>query len=818
METLLQDIRYGLRMLRKNPGFTIVAALSLALGIGANVAIFSVLNAVLIRMLPVRAPERLVVLSANNLSFSYPLYRELRNHAQTLEGLVAFRTSSVGLSDEAGADRITAAIVSGNYFSVLGVQSALGSLITPEDDSKPQSGGPRGPVVVLNYSFWLRRFGADPAVLGKKLLLNGNPFTIVGVAAPGFAGTEVGSAPDVFAPMMLQSELMPELKNQLEARRSVWLRVMGRLKPKASVRQAEAELTVLLQQFNQEDAPRVADPERRRRLLSQTVTLLPGGTGISGLRKKFTESLMVLFAVVTAVLLIACSNVATLLLARCARRRHEIAIRLALGASRGRLMAQLLTESLILAILGCLIGLSFGRWARDLVLAFIPQLNALDVSIDSGVLAFTLLLAAGTAAFFGIMPAWQTTKPALVPELKHTSLAFGLQRCTMHKGFVAMQVALCLLLLTGAALFSRTLLNLQMLDPGFSREEVVLVPVDPRMSGGYTAERTRAFYEELLERIRALPGVRTASMADADPLGNHTGSDIFAEGYQPRGDEPSLSPGRSVITSDYFRTMGIPLLLGRDFDTRDRPASPKVAIINQTFARHYFGAESPLGKRLGQSRDRFDIEIVGVVKDSKYGGLREEPQRMVYLPSSQGVLFGGMVLHVKGSTDAGSLIGAIRKQVAELDRNVPIFNAHVLEDDIERSLTRERLVATLSGLFGMLALMLSAVGFYGVMAYAVGQRTREIGIRMALGATREKVLRSVLGEAAVLVIVGVCVGAPIAFAASRLTASMLYGVSPTDAISMASAVVLLGLVGLASAWIPARRASQVDPMVALRYE
>ena len=817
METLLQDIRYGLRMLRKSPGFTIVATLSLALGIGANVAIFSVLNAVLIRMLPVKAPEQLVVLSANNLSFSYPLYRELRDHAQTLEGLVAFRTSSMGLSDEAGAERITGAIVSGNYFSVLGVRSALGGLITPADDSKPDAGGPRGPVVVLSHGFWVRRFGADPAVLGKKLLLNSHPFTVIGVAGPGFTGTEVGSAPEVFAPMMMQSELMPELQNQLEARRSVWLRVMGRLKRDVNVRQAEAELTVLLQQFNREDAPRIADPERRRRLLSQTMTLFPGSTGISGLRRRFTQPLMVLLAVVVVVLLVACSNVATLLLARCTRRGQEIALRLALGASRRRLISQLLTESLILAVMGALLGLAFGSWARDLVLRFIPQANNLDVSIDSGVLAFLLVLAAGTAVLFGIMPAWQTTKPALVPELKHTNLASGMHGFTMHKAFVAIQVALCLLLLTGAALFSRTLLNLETLDVGFSREEVVLVPVDPRMSG-YTSERTRAFYEQLLERIRALPGTRTASMADADPLANHTGSDMFAEGYQPRSDEPSQSPGKSVITSDYFHTMGIPLLLGRDFDSRDRPTSPKVAIINQTFAQHYFGAESPLGKHLGMSRDRFDIEIVGVVKDSKYGGLREEAQRMVYLPFSQGLLFGGMVLHVKASTDAVSLVGVIRKQVAEVDRNVPIFNAHVLQDDIERSLTQERMVATLSGLFGTLALMLSAVGLYGVMAYAVGQRTREIGIRMALGATTSKVLWSVLQEAGLLVILGVCVGVPVAIAASRLVASMLYGVSATDPVSMTSAAALLGAVGLLSAWIPARRASKVDPMVALRYE
>ena len=829
MENFSRDLRYGLRGLAKSPGFTVVAALSLALGIGANTAIFSVLDAVLLRLLAARAPEQLVSVNTAfsvrgemryNQSFSYPVYRALRDGAQSAQ-VIAFRTLPMSLSVNGATERITGAIISGNYFSTLGVEPAIGAMIGAEDDQKPGSGGPRGPVAVLSYGLWRRRFGGDPSVLGRSITINGQPFTVAGVAARGFTGTEVGQTPDVFAPMMLQSVLMPGNTGALNAPRNAWLRIMGRLGPLTSTQQAEAELSVVLQRFNQELLSGMGElsPARRRSWLEQGITLLPAGSGIAtGLRRQFSKPLYILMAVVGLVLLIACANIANLLLARATGRQREIAIRLALGATRRRLVSQLMVESAILAMVGAGIGALLSRWIRDLLLRFLPQAEGIRVALDLRVLGFTLLLAMLTGVLFGLAPALQATRPAVMTGLKGELARLGRGRFSLRQALVVLQVSVSLLLLVGAGLFVRSLQSIQSIDPGFEREKILLASVEPALNG-YKPDQTVLFYDRLLDRVSALPNVRAVSLADCDPLGNHTGNDIFVEGYQPRADEPQDSPSITRIAPGYFSAMGISLLLGRDFELRDSRNGPKVMIVNETFARHYLPDRNPIGARVGFSRNKFDVEIVGVVRDSKYASLREPATRMMYTPLFQSsYLLGQTVLHVRSAGSPASLIALVRDRVRALDSNLPVFNIHTVEERVDQSLTQEKLLATLSGLFGGLALALAAVGLYGVMAYAVGQRTREIGIRMALGADRGVILTQVLREAGVMTLGGILLGLPMAYGLTKLVSSLLYGIRPTDPAAVCGAVVALVIAAMIAAWIPARRATRVDPLVALRCE
>ncbi|HXB74345.1 MAG TPA: ABC transporter permease [Candidatus Acidoferrales bacterium] len=824
-----QDLRYALRTLRWNPGFAAVAVLALALGVGANAAIYSILDAVYLRLLPVEKPERLVVFTTQftlakelryNQSFSYPLYREVRDRTQSLEGAIAYRSLIMNAGINGSTERITGAMVSGNYFSVLGVQPVAGTLVGPEDDLKPGSGGARGPVAVLSYAYWNRRFGGDAGVIGTRIDLNGAPFTIVGVARDGFSGTEVGQAPDVFGPMMMESLLNPTNPNGLDAPRNVWLRIMGRLKQATRVPQAEAELSLLLQRFYQRYYLQGSDvpPARRRALMEQRVTLLPGSTGTSGLRKKFSQPLTILMAVAGFVLLIACANVASLLLTRAAGRQREIAIRLALGATRGRLVCQLLVESMILAMAGSTLGLLISRWVRDLILRFLPQAADVSVALDQQVFGFCLLLGVATGLLFGLVPALQATRPSVAPALKgvgHSGL--GPARLNLRQGLVVLQVALSVLLLTGAGLFVRSLGNLESIDPGFARQNVLLLAVDPSLKS-YPPAQAKAFYERLLAHAKTLPGVIRAAMADSSPLGNNTNNTTYVEGYQPRSDEPALDPNVSVITPEYFQTMGVRLLMGREFDARDTATAPQVAVINETFARHYFPGQNPLGRRLGFNKDRYDVEIVGVVKDAKYGNLREASTRMLYGPLTQRRLWGHMVLHLRTAGEVAPLVAAVRSYVRELDKDLPVFDVQTVQQEVDRSLNQDKLIATLSGMFSILALVLSAIGLYGVMSYAVSRRVREIGIRMALGAEAGKIVGLVLKEAALLVTAGVLVGLPAAYAAARIVSGLLYGVNPADPASALLATAALGLVAMAAAWIPARRAARVSPTVALRCE
>ena len=810
----LRDARYGGRALFASPGFTATVVLSLALGIGANTAIFSILHALVLRSLPVSDPERLVVVTRNQVSTPYPLFRYFRERSQTLVGVLAFRTAPMRLEVDGVTERVTGALVSGSYFDVLGVEPVLGSAIADGDDVAPGTGGSRGPVAVLSHGAWMRRFGGRSSVLGSRILINGQSFTVVGIAPRGFKGSEVGESPDVFAPMMMQPVLLPALGTALSQRQSNWIRIMGRLGANVDVRQAEAELTSLLQAYNQAilESPDVAKfgPAYRQNVLNQRITLVPGHAGISQLRQQYSQPLWVLMIVMGAVLLIACANVASLLLSRAAARRREIAIRLGLGAARRHLVSQLFIESLLLAAAGGLAGLVLARTLRDVLLTYLPSAESVAVPLDLDVLLFALAVSAGSALLFGLVPAFQSTNVDVVPALKGEETSAGPVRIRLRRGLVVFQVSLSLLLLVAAALFLRSLGNLRGVDTGFASDSILVAAVDAGI------DRQMQFYPRLLEEAKQLPGVVAAALADTAPLGVHTGWSIFVPGYVPRANEPRSSPWVGFISPGYFATMRIPLLLGRDVDERDVYSLNKVLVVNETFARHFFRGENPIGRRVGLADGVYDYEIIGVVKDGKYTGLREESLRMVYVPFRPGPWASHMVVHLRTASDPAGLPSQLRERVRALDASATVFDVHTVRDEIDRSLLRERLLGTITSLFGGLALLLAAIGLYGTMSYGVARRTREFGIRVAIGAGTGTILRLVLREALWLVAAGMSLGLASAWALGRVVSSMLFAIEPTDLASVTIASVVLAAVAFGAASIPARRASKVDPMTALR--
>jgi len=817
MDAIRQEFKFAIRSLIKRPSFALMVVTTLALGIGANTAIFSLLHALVLRSLPVADPERLVVLSRANLSMPYPLFLHFKQHATTLEGVMGFRTQAFRFTSAEKTERITGALVSGNYFDVLGVRPQHGTLIGEADDVIPDGGGARGAVAVLSHGFWMRQFGGQPGVIGSTITLNARPFTIVGVTPAGFEGTEVGQSPDVFAPMVMQPTLIPDMGlSALKQPRNQWMRMIGRLQTGVDVRQAEAELTSLLQAYNEEilrdPAVQKFDPSYRRNLMAQRITLLPGHGGISGLRQRYSQPLFVVMAVMGLVLLIACANIANLTLSRAASRRQEIAIRLGLGASRARLIGQLLMESALLAGAGAIAGLVVARVGRDVLLTYLPAQQSLSASLDRSVLFFTFVLTAGAALLFGLLPAFQSTKVDVAPVLRDGGAGKS-ARVRFRKGLVVFQVAVSLVVVIGAALFLRSLNALLSIDTGFTRQNILVASIDTAPA------RAMETYRRLLDEIRRLPGVVAAGAADSGPLGTGTGWNIYIPGYIPKANEPRSSPWVGFISPEYFKTMMVPVLLGRDFDERDlADKAPMKMIVNETFARHYFGTENPVGRFVGLDRDTFDVEIVGVVKDTKYTGLREEPIRMVYVAYRPGPWGANFTLHVRTAGDAMALAATLRQKVAEVDRSAPVFNVRTAEEEIGRSILRERLVATMTAMFGGLALVLAAIGLYGVLSYGVARRTREFGIRIAVGAESSSIVTLVMREAVWVLGAGIAAGLAAAWGLGRVVTTLLYGVEPTDPASIAAAVIVLSCAGVLAAWIPARRASRVDPIRALRYE
>jgi predicted permease len=838
MDSIWQDIRYGIRGLLKRPAFTAVALIILALGIGANTAIFTLINAVVLKPLPVNNPEELVLFndkasegtrtSDGDLNagrwdlFSYASYRYFRERDSSFQELSAFRSGESRLSVRRtdaqpgqAAERASGHLVSGNYFAVLGVNAMQGRVLTNDDDLPAAH-----PAAVISNSYWEQKLNRDAQVIGKNILLNGTAFTIVGVMPPQFFGTRVRRSPDFWLPLAFQPQI--ELRRPYRDDNTVyWLNVIGRLKPGISIAQAQAGVNLELRQFLTEQSGSQLKDETRLAIQDSYVTLAPGARGLSGLRSFYSQALRMLMVIVALVLLIACANVGNLLLSRAAARQAEISLRQALGASRARLVRQLLTESLLLAFVGGIAGVILAQWGVSLLVARLAATSPLDVKPDASVLLFTLGISFVSGVLFGIAPALRATKLDLTSALKEKSSQGRKSRFNLGSALVVAQVAVSLILLVGAGLFARSLMKLQQEDLGFNRDNVLLASVDTRLAG-YKPEELSALYRQLYERLSALPNVQSATIASFSPMsGTSTNSSVTVRGYTPSKGE-NMNVTDIFIGPDFSETLGVPLLMGRDIGLQDLPNSPKVGVINQSFARAFFGDQNPIGRRItfeGDS-DKDDFEIVGVIGDSKYDSAKEKAERTVFRPilQVQDQQTFNNVFELRTAGDPLSLSAEVRSAIAQVNDKLPVLNLTSLRVQTDEALKQEKLIAQLVSFFGLLGLLLSCVGLYGIMAHAVVRRTNEIGIRMALGAERGHITWMVLRESLVLVGVGLIVGIPAAWAAANLISSQLYGVNPSDPVSLITAALALTTVAALAGYLPARKASRVDPLIALRYE
>jgi putative ABC transport system permease protein len=810
IETSVQDIRHAVRAWRQRPLFAAVAVLTLALGIGANTAIFSLMNAVLLRMLPADKPEELARVEGY---FSYPMFRDLRQRNQVFSGLIARRTTPVSLVSTGRTERGVGELVSGNYFSTLGVQPILGRTFTDADDRVPMG----HPVAVVSFHYWRQRLSADPAIVGKRIRINNYPFVVIGVAPRAFFGVEVGSAPDVWVPLMMQPQIFGLGHPSFNQSGWGWLDLLGRRAPGISEANAQAGLSVTFRQIVQEGNHKLF----RKNPAEAAIHLAPGGKGFSRLRDQFENPLYLLMAVVALVLLIACANIANLLLARSAARSKEIALRLALGAGRIRLIRQLLTESTLLGLLGGSLGFVFSIWSVRLLLGFLPGDRlpiVLDARADLRLLGFALLISIATGILFGLVPAIQATRPDVSDSLKDKGADGGatLTRFGLRQALVVSQVALSLLLLVGAGLFLRSLRNAVAIDVGLNTESVLLASMNPEFNG-YTPANAESFYRQLAARLRDLPGVQSVGMSESALLsGDYSNVGMVV----PSGPVWAPGPDRGILMNtvegDFFQAAGGAILRGRDFGPQDTASSPKVAIINETAARHFFDNDEALAKKV-RLAGVDGVEIIGIVRDSKYRGVREETPRIAYKSFSQDERPSGeRTVYIRTAGHPLALVSALRREVQTLDRDLPVYNVKTFAEQKSESLARERLIATLSGFFGVLALVLASIGLYGVMAYSVQRRAREIGIRMSLGAMRGSVVWIVLRDCLLMVGIGIALGAPVSIWLSRLVTSQLFGVAPGDPATIVVAALSLTVVAALAGYLPAYRASRIDPMTALR--
>lgn len=826
-DELRGDAGYALRLLRRSPAFAVVALLSLGLGIGANTALFSLVDAVLLKTLPVQDPQRLFFVdnsggrSGGSSGPPYPCFERLRDHNRFLSGIAAFDERLFKVSIDGVAEEVRGQYVSGSYFDLLGVRPVLGRLLTAADDTDPGRGGPDGPVAVISDGYWTRRFARDPAVLGKNIQVGADWVTIVGVTPPGFFGLQVGMPLDVTVPMMLAGD-------SLQAKQRWWLSVVARVAPGATVEQARADLEAIWDAYLTE-----AGMPRGKRGGFTGIALVPAARGGNEVRRAYSEPLLIVMGIVGVVLLIGCANVANLLLARATARQNEIAVRLAIGASRARLIRQLLTEGIVLVSLGAGVGLLFARWATSFllgVLAGSAEQVVLEPHFDLRILAFTAGVSIATALLFSLAPALRATR---VGAATPGSAGRSTSRNRLGRALVVVQVTLSVLLLCGAALFVRTLHNLYAVDFGVDHDGILTMRVEAEVPGRTVRPKTPAefradharlgtIWRGFVERVQHVPGVSSAAVAAGmSPLSRN----IRGVRLAIDGPAPGLEKGRGIrlahVTHRYFETTGIRLLSGRSFTDRDQSGAPRVAILNETAARGFFGAGSPLGRKVNFPGQRVEdpFEIVGIVRDARYQDLRTPDEPMIYLPLEQAIdpVTNAFVL-VRGAGDVARLVPSIRASAAATLPGGFVSGIATIEQQVEMLLARERMLAFLAAFFAALALLLACIGLYGVMAYRVARRTREIGIRLAIGARQQSVVWMMVRETLLLVAVGAVLGTLASLGVNHFIAAQLFGVTPRDPAAIAVALSVLGCVTLIAGYLPARQASRIDPVQALRAE
>jgi predicted permease len=833
MTLAFNDVRFAVRGLVRSPLFSIVAVLSLALGIGANTAIFTLIDQILLRKLPIKAPDELVMLyqqGAHNGSnmgqrmHSYPMYQEFQKRAEPLAEVLCRRLAQTSVSIDNQTERLDTEMVSGNYFSMLGVRPALGRLFSSAEDDRVYQGHP---VVVLSYDYWTRRFSRDPGVVGKKIFVNSFPMTIVGVSVAGFSGLDPAQSPQIRVPIQMKPAVTPEwFWVYMDNPRTRWVQVFARLKPGWTVKSAEAPLQTLFLQVraNEMTLPGAKDWSQyaRDQFMKGRMRVEAAAGGFSNMRNDFSTPLLVLMCMVGLVLLIACANVANLLIARGFMRQKEIAVRLSLGASRGQLVRQMMVESLVLSTVGGVVGVALAVALTQALLAFVPSDGRpvlIHATPDARILVFTLGLTFLTGIVFGLLPALRASRPDPWTTLKDTvgAIAGTGGSLFLRKGLVAAQVTLSFLLLFGAGLFVRSLQNLKTADTGVALDNLVTFQLSPALSG-YDTPRAMAFFDQLMDNLRALPGVKTAGLAVVPILsGDEWDNSMSVEGHQTKDGE-NMQAFMNALSPGYFATMGISILEGRDFNRTDVRKDATTAIVNRKFADHFFPGTSVIGKHIGNGtgpKAKLDIEIVGVVANALYEGPREGIRRQVYVPSWGS---GGVTYYVRTTDSSAAAFGAIRNQVRKLDASMPVYAMKTLEGQLDERLMTDRLIASLAAGFGLLATALASIGLYGVMAFVVARRRKEIGIRLALGAEPGGVIWLVMKEVLLLLAIGLAVGIPAALGLGRFVASQLYGIQERDPSTAVATVALIAAVSVAAGMIPAHRASRIDPILALRHE
>ena len=827
------DLLFAFRTLRRSPAFTTVAILSLALGIGANTAIFSLLYQVVLRSLPVRDPQSLVVLRDDSFSFgwnrrdsdcsvfSYPMYEALRNSNQVFDGLIGRAGFSANFSYNANAVSANAELVTGNFFDVLGVKPARGRLVLPSDDHSDTQEN----VVVLSFRFWSHQLGQNPAVLNHRVLVNRHPMLVVGIAPPGFHGVISGRDPDLYAPINAVG-LFDANWTTRGAPDHYWVALFGRLKPEISDEQANAKLLPLFRSTLREELPQFTNVSAsdRKRILAKTLTVQPAARGFNQLQLQWQTPLVVLMVMVGMVLLMACVNVANLLMARAAGREREFAIRLAVGATKFQVFRQLLVESLVLSFAGGLLGLLLsGALTAGLLHVIPPDVfgSWLTAQINWSLLGFSFALAVVTGILFGLAPALQAVRPELAPTLqeKASGISASSSQGRFRQSLVAAQVCLSLLLLIGAGLFTRSLVNLMNNDPGFQPDGLVTFSIEPTLAG-YTSSQNSALRRQLGERLASIPGVRSVARANLIPLGGYNIGNGISKAGAPFDREHIVDVRENIVGPGYFHTLGIPLLAGRDFSDADTNSSQRVVILSEAAARQLFPGDSPIGHQLRMGAGGINVQVVGMVKDSKFEGLRNAPGKMVYVPDEQSEMMLALptAFFLRTAGNDRNVITAVPKAVKQLDASLPVNNLTTMKDFVDTTIYTDRLMAILAIAFGVLATTLAAVGLYGIISYAVTRRTQEFGIRLALGAERGDIVSLVVGEVAWLVGIGLVIGLPASYALARLIESQLYGIQANDPFVLTGAVLTLAIAAALAGWIPILRAMRIEPTRALRYE